>query len=109
MKPASKLTNSVLALLCALLVTAMAPHGNAQPTLWIAKAPMPAGRGTAAAGAINGILYLAGGDAGGDAQNTALQAYNPATDSWTNLAPMPGGRYISEAAVISNKLYVVGG
>src|ERR1041385_7992383 len=97
-------------LLCALCVSlTLASQTDARSSAWSMRMSMPAGRYSATGAAINGILYLAGGDAGSDGQNSALQAYNPTTDSWTNLASMPAGRYGSESAVISNKLYVAGG
>lgn len=75
---------------------------------WTSKAPMPTARGTAAAGVINGVLYVAGGTVSGSALTT-LEAYDPATNTWTSGAPMPTARYGAAADVINGVLYVAGG
>lgn len=75
---------------------------------WTTKAAMPAARFNSFVGAINGILYVAGGgSSSGD--TPTLQAYNPANDSWSTLLSMPGGRYQGATGVINGKLYVAGG
>jgi kelch-like protein 2/3 len=81
---------------------------SASAASWRTKAPMPDARSYAAAEAINGILYVAGGL---NVQETpTLQAYNPALNKWTVLATMPEGRYSGDGAgVINSRLYVAGG
>jgi N-acetylneuraminic acid mutarotase len=78
---------------------------------WTTKAPMPLAVYAAAAGVINGKLYVAGGQA--DPTNgdnvTILQIYDPATDTWTSGAPLPQARSAANAGIIGGKLYVAGG
>jgi len=76
---------------------------------WSAGAPMlsPARAGMAA-GVIDGILYVVGGDHVGSFDPT-LDAYDPVLDSWTRMTPMQFGRRILAAGVIAGKLYAVGG
>src|SRR3990167_806251 len=62
------------------------------------KTSMPAARFVAAAGVINGVLYVAGGNDGVTGGTTTLQAYNPTTDTWNTLAAMPGRRYNGDGA-----------
>ncbi len=64
---------------------------------WREIAPLPEGCMLAAAGALNGKIYVAGGcslhaDAKGAAERTYLNStwcYDPATNSWTQAADMP--------------------
>jgi N-acetylneuraminic acid mutarotase len=73
--------------------------------MWTTKAPMLTALGVPGAGAINGVLYVVGGD-------TALnlnQAYNTATDTWSTAAPMPTGRFYVVAGVVNGTLYAIGG
>ena len=62
----------------------------------------------AAAGAINGLVYVVGG-ATNIASVNANQIYNPGTDTWTTGAPMPTARQGAGAAVVNDILYVFGG
>jgi hypothetical protein len=78
-------------------------------SIFSALAPLPAARMMAAGAAVNGIVYVAGGQDGSH-DRAELYGYSPGTNSWSTLAPMPGGRYQgSGAATINGRLYVVGG
>jgi hypothetical protein len=91
----------------ALMLLASPQHALAQGT-WSTKAPIPAGGNNVAAAAVNGIVYVAGGNNGAPMAN--LQAYNVTNNAWTSLAALPGVRYQNDGmAVISNKLYYPGG
>ena len=87
--------------------------GNA----WTTKASMPTARQTAAAGVINGVLYVVGGSdaTSSTASKRANEAYDPVTDTWVAKAPDPiqngagQGVAYAGAGVIAGKLYVVGG
>ncbi len=75
---------------------------------WTAKASLPIGGNSLSAAAINGILYVAGGNNG--SPMASLQAYNVTNNTWGSLAAMPGPRYQNPGiGVISNKLYFPGG
>ncbi|MDD3421678.1 MAG: S8 family serine peptidase, partial [Methanocellales archaeon] len=77
---------------------------------WTAKTTMPSARFGAAAGVIDGVLYVAGGHDGTTGATSTLQAYNPTTNTWSTLASMPQGRYSGDGAgAINGKLYVTGG
>ena len=79
---------------------------------WVPKANMPSGVRFAAAGVIDGKLYVAGGDQTTPSTGqmiTALQVYDPATDTWTTKAPVPITTELSASGLINGKLYVVGG
>jgi len=74
--------------------------------VWAERAPMPSGaRSQAAAAALNGHIYVAGG---WPALRT-LERYDPATDSWEVLAPMPTGRQSPGLVSLDGHLYAIGG
>jgi hypothetical protein len=81
---------------------------------WSLKAVDPVLRGVSATGVINNKIYVAegwGGQYGSDANVplTALEIYDPATDSWTAGASSLVARGLSATAVIGGKLYIAGG
>jgi N-acetylneuraminic acid mutarotase len=78
---------------------------------WVARASMPAGseRGAAVTGAVNGVIYVAGGLRAGAAV-AQLSSYTPATDTWkTNLPALPQATDHACGGAVLGKLYVVGG
>ncbi len=90
-------------------VSAIPSSGGAAANSWSAKLAMPTAEAQVAVAQINGILYVAGGNAGSGATSN-LQAYNPVTNAWSPLASMPTGNYQGAGAVeINGKLYVAGG
>lgn len=76
---------------------------------WATKAPMPTARWGAAAGVINGKLYVAGGDIAQSQKLTTLEVYDPATDTWATKAAMPTARSGVGVVAIDGQLYVSGG
>jgi N-acetylneuraminic acid mutarotase len=86
---------------------------SATGSAWTARASMPTGRWTAAAGVINGLLYVVGGSdaTSSTASKRANEAYDPMTDAWVAKAPIQNGAGLAYAGagVIAGKLYVVGG
>lgn len=69
---------------------------------------MPSSRSEMSAGVINGRIYVPGGWGNGFSQSTALEMYDPATDSWTRLADLPFHVNHHATAVYQNALYVFG-
>jgi N-acetylneuraminic acid mutarotase len=69
---------------------------------------MPTPRGAAGVAAIDGKIFVAGGYGGGEAAS-ALESYDPKTDSWTRLASMAYGRDHLAAVAVNGKLYAIGG
>jgi N-acetylneuraminic acid mutarotase len=73
---------------------------------------MPTARSAIASGAINGRIYVAGGefqDPHMMATFRAVEAYDPASDSWSIMPSMPVSRHGLAAGVIGNRLILVGG
>ena len=74
---------------------------------------MAVSRSRLATVAYNGKIYVIGGLEGTDDKDcknsTAVEQYEPNTDSWTQMANMPTPRHGHSAVVIDNKILVVGG
>lgn len=82
---------------------------------WEARQSMPTARNHAAAGFVNGKIYVIGGRIGAAfitrASNTDIvEVYDVATDQWGDLkAPMPTSRSASAWGVHKGQIYVAGG
>lgn len=74
---------------------------------WATGTPMPTARHLAAAGVIDGKLYVAGGWINQSVD--MLEIYDPANDTWTTGASMLTPRFSTFSGVIDGKLYVGGG
>jgi N-acetylneuraminic acid mutarotase len=59
--------------------------------------------------AVNGKLYLAGGQDPSGASSNAVNAYDPATGTWTTLSSMGTLRHSAAATGLNGRLYVMGG
>jgi hypothetical protein len=77
---------------------------DAVTNTWTTKAPMAIARRFPAAAAVNGTLYVIGGDGTG-----SVEAYDPATDTWTARESMPNGGGTHRAAALNGLIYAVGG
>lgn len=80
---------------------------------WISRSAMPTARFSTAAGAINGLIYVAGGaktiGSLGTQGFATLEVYDPNTDTWLTKSPLPAPRSGAAAGVIDGNLYVAGG
>ena len=96
--------------LFAVLAVVSAKSEDSAPGVWVAKAPMPAIRNEVAAAAINGKIYVLGGNVGGGPADLARnEEYDPATDRWRARAPLPRGANHMNAVALNGKIYVAGG
>jgi hypothetical protein len=74
--------------------------------------PMPTPRTAAGAAAIGGKVYVFGGVTGfsGQGWTTAIEVYDPATNTWTaGLTPMPRAAAEFAFAIVGSKALVIGG
>jgi N-acetylneuraminic acid mutarotase len=62
-----------------------------------------------AVAAVNGKLYLAGGQLPSGSPGTGVSVYDPATKQWSSVASMKVGRYQAAAVGLNGLLYVIGG
>lgn len=69
---------------------------------------MPSARSEMSAGVIDGRIYVPGGWGNGYSQSTALEMYDPVSDTWTELANLPFHVNHQATAVYQNALYVFG-
>lgn len=81
---------------------------------WSLCADMPTGRGMAACAAVDGIVYVIGGnDREWNRWLRYNEAYNPQTNTWQpNLAPIPTWgppRGLLSATTVNGKIYCIGG
>ncbi len=83
--------------------------------VWRARSPMPTPRNHAAAGAVNGKIYVIGGRVGaafiGLASDiSVVEEYDPAKDKWSApRARMPTTRSALGAGTYNGRIYVAGG
>jgi N-acetylneuraminic acid mutarotase len=77
---------------------------------WRTLPPLPRRADHVVAGAIDGLLYVAGGRSGGiEGHSASLLAFDPERMTWTDRAPMPTSRGGGASAVVNGRLYVFGG
>jgi len=81
---------------------------------WTEKAPMPTARLTHSTSVVDGKIYAIGGfiratTGGAESRSSAVEAYDPATDTWTEKAPMPTARGFLATSVVNGKIYAIGG
>ena len=77
--------------------------------VWTTRAPMPTARGRFAAGVVNGVLYVVGGEVAFGSPLATVEAYTPGNNRWTAKAPLPAARSHLNAGVINGRLYAAGG
>ena len=75
---------------------------------WATNSAMPTPRWASAAGAINGVIYLAGGYVPGSHLQT-VQAYDTTTNTWVNKNNKPAVQTNTAYGVIDGILYTAGG
>src|SRR5439155_3346121 len=79
-----------------------------QTNKWTSRARLLTGRSGIAAAAVNGELFVFGGETPGLVHGE-VEAYNPVTNTWRSLPEMPTVRHGIWASVIGNKVYLPGG
>ena len=110
------LAATVISVLLFSLVAAMSPASGAENS-WATKASMHFSRNGAGAAAINGIVYVIGGNQRYNTSDTGFssvsinstEAYDPATDTWVEKAPMPTSREGLGVEAFEGKIYCFGG
>lgn len=78
---------------------------------WETRAPMPQASGGLGATAVNGKLYVFGGEQWVPEQKVFGESwvYDPATNAWTALPPLPTPRHGLGVAAVGNRIFVFGG
>jgi N-acetylneuraminic acid mutarotase len=76
---------------------------------------MPTARQCLSTSVVNGKIYAIGGGAASSSSYesmevfSAVEEYDPATDTWTTKSPMPTARVCHHASVVDGMIYVMGG
>lgn len=108
----------VLLASCTIIVQ---PLRASSENIWASKVPMHEARGYMGVAAVNGRMYVIGGDAGSEIGNVmtgtgmtyhvvnTTEEYDPDLDAWIFKAPMPTARALFGIAVYQNKVYCIGG
>jgi N-acetylneuraminic acid mutarotase len=78
---------------------------------WETRSPMPQAQGGLAATALNGKLYVFGGEQWVPERKVFAESwvYDPETDVWEALPPLPTPRHGLGASAIGNRIFVFGG
>lgn len=76
---------------------------------WFTAAPMPTPRTAAAAAALDGVVYVIGGQDGFLRDLDVVEAFDVAENSWRTVAPLPQPLRYAAAAALDGKVYVMGG
>jgi N-acetylneuraminic acid mutarotase len=85
-------------------------HVQAAEPAWSSKSPLPTARFGLTTCVVDGKIYaMGGGDAPYTPYLSAVEIYDPATDSWETGIPMPNARMGHATAVVGGKIYVMGG
>ncbi|APX13998.1 hypothetical protein BWR18_18550 [Tateyamaria omphalii] len=79
--------------------------------LWSVRAPMPRGAGGLAAAAVDGKLYVFGGEQWSPSQEVFADGwvYDPATDAWAAMPDLNVPRHGLAAAAIDTRIFTIGG
>ena len=72
-------------------------------------ASLPASRLDAAVQAVDGVVYVIGGNDGASGPQSTVFAYDIATDSWNTRSSMPIAVEFAASGVLNGLIYVVGG
>ena len=97
---------------CRIGVTNLVEVYDTATDTWSSAPPMPTPRWGAAAGAIDGRVYVAGGGSPCPfcyPQNAVLEILDTATNAWTTGAPLPMPREEIGSVVLGGKLYAITG
>jgi N-acetylneuraminic acid mutarotase len=81
---------------------------NALSGTWESLPAMPVPLYRAAAGCVNGMIYIAGGITTGSLATNAFLTFDTYTRTWTT-STLPGIRYYAAGAAVNGKFYIVGG
>ena len=75
----------------------------------VGKAPLPQAMDEIGGSAVDGKVYVVGGQTEGDDHSALVAEYDPATNTWRRRAPLPEGLSHPGVAALDGKIYVFGG
>jgi N-acetylneuraminic acid mutarotase len=77
--------------------------------IWTEKAAMPTARMLLGTCMLDGKIYAIGGGPAPHLGSSAVEEYDPETDTWTTKAPMPTPRAGLGVSAVNGKIYAIGG
>ncbi len=77
--------------------------------LYTEKTPMPTDRLGLCTALVDGKIYALGGIEDESAYLSAVEVYDPVTDTWEIKSPMPTSRAVAGCAAVDGNIYVIGG
>lgn len=96
-----------IAFILGLAVVAASPLHAAEPGTWSNKAPLSGPRENHGVVALDGHLYVVGGNA--SSLIVMTEEYDPVSDTWRARAPIPSGSHHIAVALLNGKIYAFGG
>ena len=102
-------TGTACLLLSSVLSAQSQIQSNNSNGTWSKKASIPTQRFEAGVIALNGKIYVLGGEAFGKPASGLNQEYDPATNRWRDLAPIPYETSHIGVAGFNGKIYAIGG
>ncbi len=91
------------------LTLGLAAPGPAAEGVWTKKADMPTPRMLLGTCVVNGKIYAVGGASAPHVGISAVEEYDPGTDTWTRRAAMPTPRAGLGVSVVNGRIYAIGG
>ena len=98
-------------LVCGAVAAAIAAAATepVRAAAWSTRAPLPEARQELAVAALDGRTYVIGGFRGDASISSAVDVYDPSSDTWFPAAPLPTPVHHAGAVAAGGKLYVFGG
>jgi N-acetylneuraminic acid mutarotase len=87
----------------------LAAPGPAAEGIWAKKADMPTARMLLGTCVADGKIYAIGGAPAPGVEISAMEEYDPVTDTWTGKAPLPTPRAGLGVSEVNGKIYAIGG
>jgi N-acetylneuraminic acid mutarotase len=91
------------------LTLGLTSPGPAAEGIWTKKADMPTARMLLGACVVDGKVYVVGGSPAPHVGFSAVEEYDPRTDTWTRKTAMPTPRAGLGVSAVNGKIYAVGG
>jgi hypothetical protein len=96
-------------LLTSVLALGSASLSPASEAIWKYRRDMPTERTWVSGCVLDGKIYVAGGSPDQSYSTSAVEMYDPVSDSWSKKSNMPAGRSAHGMCALDGKIYVFGG
>ncbi len=107
MRTVSRAISFAAAIILTLIVPGLSEEAGSGR--WSTGAPLPQAMDEIGATAVDGKVYVIGGQTKEDPHSPLVEEYNPATNIWRTCAPLPEGLSHPGVTSMGGKIYVFGG